>query len=368
MATFADRIELKTQAPDANGSRLCPRIDSAMPKRIRLRRVLAERRKILGKKVAWVSGVTKLEEVTDEQVDILFVKNVPDWKQHKMPCLMDVTVEIREFDRNKRGARVLHALECHGIQDMEVKENDDLINHHLEDKSLRNEKFASFIVNEFKGQLFPTLNLSSGNGILDVAGGKGDLCRELLKYKNCVKKVNLIDPRKVKAQKNNGQTLEELCFNLFRCEFNRNFIYENLKFLSECDLFVGMHPDQPTELIIDCAFELNIPFCVVPCCVYPSLFPNRKISTGQGVKRYKSFIQYLLEKNDRIQSKALDFQGRNVVLYWFPSAKQSGCKEKFTKTQQNLMQDKRKLSEILEGSEISAEHGHDTKKTKTPQG
>ena len=144
MATFADRIELKTHAV-ANGSYICPCIDSAMPKRIRLRRVLAERRKILGKKVAWVSGATKLEEVTDEQVDILFVKNVPDWKQHKMPCLMDVTIEIREFDRNKRGARVLHAIECHGIQDMEVKENDDLINHHLEDKSLRNEKFASFI-------------------------------------------------------------------------------------------------------------------------------------------------------------------------------------------------------------------------------
>ena len=300
-----------------------------------------------------MSGATKLEEVADEQVDILFVKNVPDWKQHKMPCLMDVTVEIREMGRNKRGARVLHAIECHGIQDMEVEETDDIINHHLEDKSLRNEKFASFIVNEFKGQLFPTLDLSAGNGILDIAGGKGELCRELLKYKNRVKRVNLIDPRKVKTQKTNGQTLEELCLNLFQCEFNRNFICKNLKFLTECALFVGMHPDQPTELIIDCAFELNIPFCVVPCCVYPSMFPNRRISTGQGVKRYKSFIQYLLEKNDRIQSKKLDFQGRNVVLYWFPDATQSDCKEKVTKTQQNLMQDKRKLSEILEGREIS---------------
>ena len=82
-----------------------------------------------------MSGATKLEEVADEQV-ILFVKNVPDWK-HKMPCLMDVTVEIREMGRNKRG-RVLHAIECHGIQDMEVEETDDMINHHLK-TNLRNE-------------------------------------------------------------------------------------------------------------------------------------------------------------------------------------------------------------------------------------
>ena len=52
MATFADRIELKTHAPVANGSYICPCIDSAMPKRIRLRRVLAERReKSLAKKL-----------------------------------------------------------------------------------------------------------------------------------------------------------------------------------------------------------------------------------------------------------------------------------------------------------------------------
>lgn len=300
-----------------------------MHRQLRLTNVYIERKKVLGKKVAWASGVTILEAKDNELVDILFVNNLPLWKNVNLPYIMDVTIEIRESKRNKRGARVLHAIKCHSIKTLKVEkksdtnDDEDDIKHSLNDKTQRNENFANFIVNTFTRE-FPSLNLSSGNGIFDIAGGRGDLCRELLKYADIVKKVSLIDPRALMKCNNNDKwktnSIKDICFKYFQCEFNRQFINNNREFLSQCSMFVGMHPDQPTELIIDCAFEMNKPFCVVPCCVYPSLFPDRKISTGQGVKKYNSFIRYLLEKDDSIQSKELNFQGRNIVLYWFPPA------------------------------------------------
>jgi hypothetical protein len=42
-------------------------------------------------------------------------------------------------------------------------------------------------------------------------------------------------------------------------------------------LIVGFHPDQATEPCIDLAKVLGIPYCVVPCCVFPAEFPNRRL-------------------------------------------------------------------------------------------
>ena len=53
------------------------------------------------------------------------------------------------------------------------------------------------------GSADPRGNISTGNGIFDIAGGRGDLCRELLKYDTIVKQVSLIDPRPVIPPKKN---------------------------------------------------------------------------------------------------------------------------------------------------------------------
>ena len=142
-----------------------------MNKQMRLKNVYIERKKVLGKKVAWASGiVTKLEEKEDEMVDILFINNIPCWKNTMPPFTMDVTIEIREMERNKRGARVLHAIECHNIEPVKIDiddDEDDIIKHNLIDKAQRNETFANFIVNQFNKEICPYLNLSTGNGIFD---------------------------------------------------------------------------------------------------------------------------------------------------------------------------------------------------------
>jgi hypothetical protein len=95
-------------------------------------------------------------------------------------------------------------------------------------------------------------------------------------------------------------------------------------------LLLGLHPDQCTEDIVDVALEHNLPFAVVPCCVFPDLFPTRKYwkevgircgnsseggSKLQPARTYSDFLEYLMQKDDRIKTKALSFKGKNIVLY-----------------------------------------------------
>ena len=43
---------------------------------------------------------------------------------------------------------------------------------------------------------------------------------------------------------------------------------------------IGLHPDEATEAIVDCALAHNKPFAVVPCCVFP-----RCASLSDAVRR-----------------------------------------------------------------------------------
>lgn len=84
------------------------------------------------------------------------------------------------------------------------------------------------------------------------------------------------------------------------------------------DLIVGFHPDQATEATIDLALLLGIPFVVVPCCVFPSEFPDRTLS-GKRVRTHSEFLDYLCMKHCKIRKEKLPFSetetAKNVVLY-----------------------------------------------------
>mmetsp|Transcript_32779 Transcript_32779/g.47445 ORF Transcript_32779/g.47445 Transcript_32779/m.47445 type:complete len:332 (-) Transcript_32779:165-1160(-) len=105
---------------------------------------------------------------------------------------------------------------------------------------------------------------------------------------------------------------------------------EVLRTLQSVKLVVGFHPDQATEACIDLAMCLGVPFCIVPCCVFPSEFPNRRVkSNGERVNRYRSLIQYLKEKVPWCMRVAeLEFSSdtaKNIVLYSLPEDMM--CKE-----------------------------------------
>eukprot|EP00756_Hemistasia_phaeocysticola_P052566 Hpha_TRINITY_DN27820_c0_g1::TRINITY_DN27820_c0_g1_i1::g.194065::m.194065 len=84
---------------------------------------------------------------------------------------------------------------------------------------------------------------------------------------------------------------------------------EALRVLLAPGLLLGFHPDEATEPLVDLALALRRPFAVVPCCVFPSLFPQRRLH-GRQVRSHTDFCDYLQAKHPAIRRGALDFGGR----------------------------------------------------------
>jgi hypothetical protein len=87
---------------------------------------------------------------------------------------------------------------------------------------------------------------------------------------------------------------------------------------SRFSLVIGLHPDEATEPIVGFALEAGLPFAVVPCCVFPRLFPHRRLDVGGGqvvaVKGYAQLVQYLMQKGGAGR-EVLGFVGANVVVF-----------------------------------------------------
>lgn len=102
-----------------------------------------------------------------------------------------------------------------------------------------------------------------------------------------------------------------------------------LEALLNIKLVTGFHPDQATDYCIELAQVLNVPFCIVPCCVFPSEFPHRRLIISeeeqqqQRVQNYPQLIEYLREKCPEAQTGYLEFHfaetAKNLVLYTKPS-------------------------------------------------
>ena len=77
-----------------------------------------------------------------------------------------------------------------------------------------------------------------------------------------------------------------------------------------------MHPDQPTEAIVDVALARGLPFAVVPCCVFVrETGAHRRDRDGELVATYPTFLDYLQGKDASIKRSFLSFQGRSAVLW-----------------------------------------------------
>ena len=85
-------------------------------------------------------------------------------------------------------------------------------------------------------------------------------------------------------------------------------------------ILLGFHPDEPTADIVDTAIRYSLPFVVVPCCVFPTVFSSRVLKNGASVRSFDDFIQFLKEKDDRIQECIIDslLKPNNIALYMRP--------------------------------------------------
>jgi len=191
-----------------------------------------------------------------------------------------------------------------------------------EEKSQRHEVFAQWIVS----QLLPCTAEPRRGRVFDVAGGKGHLSHALVEAGvHCV----LIDPHAVTGRALHHMHPEEAgeqgdlcgtgCSDDDPVLVFRQTLEQALRaspgLLNDCVAMVGCHPDEATEDIVDTALAHGLPFAVLPCCVYPKKFNQRKTLCGGGVKKHGAFIEYLMEKDPRMRCAHLHFWGRNSVIF-----------------------------------------------------
>jgi len=146
--------------------------------------------------------------------------------------------------------------------------------------------------------------------VIDIAAGKGALSTSLAARCGPLR-CTLIEP----APRHCTSQLGPFC-QLLALPFDHAFAECHSELLARSSIFVGLHPDQATEAVVVEALAHGKPFAVVPCCVYPTLFPSRYLQSGQRVRSYRAFIRYLREKHPQILTARLPFEGRNKVLFW----------------------------------------------------
>ena len=153
--------------------------------------------------------------------------------------------------------------------------------------------------------------------ILDVAGGKGHLSVELAKFGAV---CTVIDPlirskRNLKRlEKSRRNTPQSEIPTFVAARFEKDKVTDTLV-AENYSCLVGFHPDEVTEDIVDMALRHGKLFAVVPCCVFPSFFPMRKLDNGKMVNSYDEFLDYLLQKDPRLRRASLPFEGKNQVIY-----------------------------------------------------
>lgn len=98
---------------------------------------------------------------------------------------------------------------------------------------------------------------------------------------------------------------------------NDQFEEQYPRVLESASILIGMHPDQATEPTVDIALKHGKPFAVVPCCVFAHENPERRLKDGGEVNTTFDFIQYLMEKESSVpmQKDFLPFDGMNIVVH-----------------------------------------------------
>lgn len=219
-----------------------------------------------------------------------------------------------EASRNRRGALVLHAARYLGgaragssSDDDEASQADDDSVHEVGEKSRRHEVFAQFLLDTFGGAL------CAGSGVLDIAGGAGRLSAALLA--RAPREPDALRCTLVEPSLRKEHVAAAGCSHLAE-PFDAGFQTRHAELMRSCSVLVGLHPDQATEAIVDAALALGKPFAVVPCCVFPTLFPGRRLRTGQAVRTHRGFVKYLSAKHPALCTARLPFEGRSRVVYW----------------------------------------------------
>ncbi|ORX87069.1 hypothetical protein BCR32DRAFT_289606 [Anaeromyces robustus] len=166
------------------------------------------------------------------------------------------------------------------------------------------------------------INDNSKNNIKDSREDENnDENNNIMKEKN----NESLKPKRFKLKKNINI---DIPFSQIQCmvSLDTSDLYKDL--FDNSSILIGLHPDQATEIIVDLALKLKKPFAIIPCCVFANDFPHRKLKRKKTdnnkndneyedipVSSYEQFIEYLCEKDKKIQKTFLPFEGKNLLLY-----------------------------------------------------
>ena len=242
------------------------------------------------------------------------------------------------IERNRRGDRLIECTEVLAVLEQYdetylptnldneynefilADENDISSLNEIHPKSQRHKIFAEWIVDTYG-----KATLSNGTGVIDVAGGTGAISRVLVELGI---PSTLLDPNPRFHEIEIGNDIGDIIhapLKIIPLPLNgdgsdltsRNDDIGHT--IQNCSFICGLHPDQATEPIVALALKLNVPFAIAPCCVMPSLFPNRfqRRYNNNPVRSYSAFCQYLLDMapGEDFEVDYLPFVGRNKVIY-----------------------------------------------------
>ena len=180
-------------------------------------------------------------------------------------------------------------------------------------KNARADVFCEWLVGSLRREA-----LARGSGVLDVAGGRGDVSFELAVKHALGARCTLVDPRPRKLSKAQRRALAKAALGADalgvqqRALFDDAWCAANAGLLADASVIVGMHSDEATEAIVATAVRHRKPFAVVPCCVFPS--------SGERLT-YDQWLDYLQRIHPAIQRTFLSFRGKNCVLWCFDYAR-----------------------------------------------
>ncbi|KAK9761468.1 hypothetical protein K7432_013614, partial [Basidiobolus ranarum] len=212
---------------------------------------------------------------------------------------------------------------------LNISEEDPHSNEQKQSHRLRAKHFVDWLIKKYSIEY-----LNSGEGVLDVAGGRGDISFELHTKRGI--EATLIEPREMKLRKPQRKFLKQTStfqgnvqgtlWKQVRSILDTKFVESNADLIKNCSIIIGMHPDQATEPIVNTALKYGKPFAVVPCCVFGHENGQRQLKDGGSVNQYEEFIQYLLEKENsnfpklKIEKDFMNITGRNQVIFCEPYA------------------------------------------------
>eukprot|EP01059_Diplonema_ambulator_P013856 TRINITY_DN24556_c0_g1_i1.p1 TRINITY_DN24556_c0_g1~~TRINITY_DN24556_c0_g1_i1.p1 ORF type:complete len:386 (+),score=77.29 TRINITY_DN24556_c0_g1_i1:661-1818(+) len=188
------------------------------------------------------------------------------------------------------------------------------------DPHLGSKKVRFHVVGDFILAKMAMRELESGP-LLDVAGGKGYLSLHVAESSGNRVRCVVIDP----VNNGRGSAHREKVKNagIERITLTTTSPHLPTPLLQAASCIAGVHPDEATDDIVTLALDHNKAFFVVPCCVFPTKFPHRKLPTGEPVTTTSDLIQYLASlcaaRGRTAATATLPFQGANKVLYSLPS-------------------------------------------------